>query len=88
MEAVSLLGKYMSKYGGFMFITKQEALEMDIQSLSLWELELYKSRAYEFTTKSRTRKFEKDILNSKIRETIFFIGDIYEEKCGFMHNDI
>jgi len=78
----------MSKYGGFMFITKQEALEMDIQSLSLWELELYKSRAYEFTTKSRTRKFEKDILNSKIRETIFFIGDIYEEKCGFMHNDI
>ncbi len=88
MEAVSLLGKYMSKYGGHMFITKKEALDMDVHSLSLWELEAYKIRVLEFMHKKSCRKAEKENLQEKLNETVEFINDIYMEKCGFLYKDI
>lgn len=70
-----------------MFITKQEALDMDVQSLSLWELEVYQSRLLEFIHKKCTKP-EKEKLQEKLTEVSQFIHDIYMEKSGFLYEDI
>ena len=79
MKQFSITGNFMSKYGGVMFINKQEAINMDIQSLSLFEMEIYISRIAKFITRKSTRKFEKKLLQDKMSETTKFIYEIYGE---------
>ncbi|CAG7580881.1 MAG: hypothetical protein SLAVMIC_00588 [uncultured marine phage] len=84
---ISITGNYMSKYGGLMFINKQEAMDMDIQSLSLAELGIYRVRVVNFIHKKSTRKAEKVILHQRLDETAEQYSEIIMEKAGQLYGD-
>ena len=84
---ISITGNYMSKYGGLMFVNKQEAMDMDIQSLSYDEMKIYQLRVVNFIAKNTTRKSEKEVLQNKLDELAELMSDIMLERVGFLFGD-